>query len=52
MNYNFAMLIWWVMTGWILNFQNYKWALDIYIISSMLDKAFYSILLRNTFQTV
>ena len=46
------MLIWWVMAGWILNFQYCKWVLNFYIISSMLNKAFYSILLRNTFQIV
>ena len=28
MNYIFTMLIWWVMAGWILDFQYFKWVLN------------------------
>ena len=49
MNYIFTVLIWWLMTGWISDFQYCKWVLDVlnYFFNI---KAFYSILLRNTFQ--
>ena len=46
------MLIWFIMAGWIFDFQYCKWVLNFYIFSSIVNKAFYSILLRNNFQIV
>ena len=62
MNYVFTMLIWWVMAGWILDFQYCKWVLNFlhyffnvlqqHFRTSISSTAFYSILLRNTFEIV
>ena len=52
MNYIFTMLLWWVMAGWILDFQYCKWVLNFLHYFFNVNKAFYSILSRNIFQIV